>query len=175
MSSSTRLVRGVIRSFAEGILGRLAAAVDVETDFRLGILEGEGCDKEGMGAVIAVFVDERRRLGGIVVEKRSVVVDAFGISTHPRVALAGICGIVVFQAKVASSPRRNFGNCSIFADPIRNSSQPDIPNIPSCTQQHIPIAVICNHEILFCFKEYNVPEAWKHPSLSDIHSVSRVE
>ena len=82
MSSSTRLVRGVIRSFAEGILGRLAAAaVDVVTDFRLGILEGEGCDKEGMGAVIAVFVDERRRLGGIVVEKRSVVVDAFGIST----------------------------------------------------------------------------------------------
>jgi len=74
MSSSTRLVRGVIRSFAEGILGRLAAAVvDVETDFRLGILEGEGCDKEGMGAVIAVFVDERRRLGGIVVDSsRSV-------------------------------------------------------------------------------------------------------
>ena len=71
MSSSTRLVRGVIRSFVEGILVRLAAAaVDVETDFRLGILEGEGCDREGMGAVIAVFVDERRRLGGIVVQKR---------------------------------------------------------------------------------------------------------
>jgi hypothetical protein len=91
MSSSTRLVRGVIRSSAEGILGRLAAAavaeVDAVTDFRLGILEGEGCDKEGMGAVIAVFVDERRRLGGIVVEKRSVVVDAFGISTHAKVTL----------------------------------------------------------------------------------------
>ena len=72
MSSSTRLVRGVTRSFAEGILGRLAAVAEVDavTDLRLGILEGEGCDKEGMGAVIAVFVDERRRLGGIVVENR---------------------------------------------------------------------------------------------------------
>ena len=28
-----------------------------------------------------------------------MVVDAFGISTHAKLALAGICGIVVFQAK----------------------------------------------------------------------------
>ena len=70
MSSSTRLVRGVIvRSFAvEGrFVGRFGATVDADTDFRRGILEGEGSG--GRGAVIdeavAVVVDERRRLGGI--------------------------------------------------------------------------------------------------------------
>jgi len=78
MSSSTRLVRGVTRSVAEGILVRLAAAavaveeVDAETDFRLGILEGEGCEREGRGAVIVAFVDEPRRLGGMVVQKRAL-------------------------------------------------------------------------------------------------------
>jgi hypothetical protein len=86
MSSSTRLVRGVTRSRSVAVerLVRLAAAVaDAVTDFRLGILEGEGWVREGRGAVIAAFVDERRRLGGIVVE-RGQVVDAFGISTHAK-------------------------------------------------------------------------------------------
>ena len=74
MSSSTRLVRGVItRSFATAavrlVLLAPGAAVEAETDFRRGILEGEG--REGRGAVIAppvaaAVVEERRRLGGIV-------------------------------------------------------------------------------------------------------------
>jgi hypothetical protein len=71
MSSSTRLVRGVItRSFAAAAvrLVRLAlgAAVEAETDFRRGILEGEGRGAVIAAPVAAAVVEERRRLGGIV-------------------------------------------------------------------------------------------------------------
>ena len=53
-----------------------AVEVEAETDFRRGSLEGEGGGMEGRGAVIAAFVDERRRFGGIV--DRAVLVESGG-------------------------------------------------------------------------------------------------
>ena len=56
-------------SFVERLVLRAivaAAEVEAETDFRRGIFEGDGEGRVGRGAVIAVFVEERRGLGGIV-------------------------------------------------------------------------------------------------------------